>query len=366
MWLYTPTSLASALEAEDSTSASDWRAKALAQSVTWNEKHSPWRTWSRRFRRVSWTTLLFGAISPPSMATLGVELRIGSLAASRASRTAPLDSVGEPKTNGISGQSQRESSERPDPSSSSWRTFRESQGITTNASGQSYEEWVTQLRKDYSRRLRSVRRTSDSDYLSWPTPNAGPQNDADANWSERRAAAKQAHGNNGFGLTLGMATSVWPTPNTPNGGRGASHAEQNGRTYTNKDGQKVQVGLEWETRRWPTPTTVPEAPNQNSNIKDGGYKTMIQASQGLWPTPSPSKDYSRLPLLPSTNGHMCSPQCRRLNPRFVSWLMGWPPLAIGRTDLDCLAMEWSRWWQLMRSALSQLEGGPDLGPNRGV
>ena len=39
----------------------------------------------------------------------------------------------------------------------------------------------------------------------WPTPNAGPQNDSDSKWRERRKECKERHGNNGFGLTLGMA-----------------------------------------------------------------------------------------------------------------------------------------------------------------
>lgn len=39
----------------------------------------------------------------------------------------------------------------------------------------------------------------------WPTPNAGPQNDTDTKWRERREECKKKHGNNGFGLTLGMA-----------------------------------------------------------------------------------------------------------------------------------------------------------------
>ncbi|MDD9726097.1 hypothetical protein PVV74_11580 [Roseovarius sp. SK2] len=39
----------------------------------------------------------------------------------------------------------------------------------------------------------------------WPTANAGPQNDTDTKWRERREECKKKHGNNGFGLTLGMA-----------------------------------------------------------------------------------------------------------------------------------------------------------------
>jgi hypothetical protein len=42
----------------------------------------------------------------------------------------------------------------------------------------------------------------------WPTPNAGPQNDTDSKWQERRTECKERHGNNGFGMTLGMASTL--------------------------------------------------------------------------------------------------------------------------------------------------------------
>jgi hypothetical protein len=42
---------------------------------------------------------------------------------------------------------------------------------------------------------------------------------------------------------------------------------------------------------------------------------------------------------------------RRLNPAFVSWLMGWPQ---GHALCTCSATEFSRWQQDMRGALSQL------------
>ncbi len=42
---------------------------------------------------------------------------------------------------------------------------------------------------------------------------------------------------------------------------------------------------------------------------------------------------------------------RRLNPNFVAWLMGWP---IGHPSCACSAMEFARWQQHMRGALSAL------------
>lgn len=49
-------------------------------------------------------------------------------------------------------------------------------------------------------------------FASWPTPNAGPQNDGDTTWETRRETLKAQHKNgNGFGLTLGQAASLGPT-----------------------------------------------------------------------------------------------------------------------------------------------------------
>jgi len=70
-------------------------------------------------------------------------------------------------------------------------------------------------------RLRaSARRTSGSGYGGWPTPNAGPQNDTDTRWMERRARIKAERKNgNGFGMTLGMAAQIagWRTPSGSDG-----------------------------------------------------------------------------------------------------------------------------------------------------
>ena len=63
----------------------------------------------------------------------------------------------------------------------------------------------------------SGHRTSGSGCGSWPTPNAGPQNDGDTTWEARREALKAEHTNdNGFGMTLGQASSLssWATPTT--------------------------------------------------------------------------------------------------------------------------------------------------------
>jgi hypothetical protein len=46
-----------------------------------------------------------------------------------------------------------------------------------------------------------------------PTPNAGPQNDNDSTWEQRRERLKAQHKNgNGFGMKLAMAASLVPLP----------------------------------------------------------------------------------------------------------------------------------------------------------
>lgn len=69
----------------------------------------------------------------------------------------------------------------------------------------------------------SVRRTGVPGFTSVPTPNAGPQNDGDSTWEQRRADLKDEHKNgNGFGLTLGQAVtlSAVPSPTAALGDKG--------------------------------------------------------------------------------------------------------------------------------------------------
>ena len=77
--------------------------------------------------------------------------------------------------------------------------------------------WISRLRA-------SVRRTSDSDCIGWPTPN-GTQFGGETNFETtlaRREKFQEKYGNNGFGLTLGQAVQLagWPTPTHQDSERG--------------------------------------------------------------------------------------------------------------------------------------------------
>src|SRR5215475_6980466 len=92
---------------------------------------------------------------------------------------------------------------------------------------------ATPAGRPYYQLVASGRRTSGSDYGSWPTPNAGPQNDSDSTWQQRRAELKAQHINgNGFGMTLGQASQLtsWPTPTLHDAERGGQAKRAMGKT----------------------------------------------------------------------------------------------------------------------------------------
>lgn len=144
------------------------------------------------------------------------------------------------------------------------------------------------------------------------------------------------------GNNLSRDAGQWYTPNVPNGGRSmdAESTEAKGATAQGKR----QVGLESQTRHWPTPNTAPEAPNNGRNRGNGQYRDR-NSSQCLGDIASRCS-----PQGPetSTDGEPSSRSTPKLNPRFVEWLMGWP---LGWTDCGSRETEFTPWKARMRSQL---------------
>ena len=220
-----------------------------------------------------------------------------------------------------------------------------------------------------------------------------------------RIAAMKAEGH---GMrNLNDEAAHWMTPNVPNGGRSAAHAEQIGATLYH-DGKKVQLGLEHQAKHWGTPRASDgEKGGPNMSFSAGGtplpaqaahWPTPMAGSPGTdtynpagnsdfsrkamalvenWPTPTVSDQKGSGPTLERSDGKMrgdrldyaaeqvfsshqdrttpAGPQSsetrRVLNPQFVEWLMGWP---IGWTALEPVETGLSRWLLLSRSYLSTL------------
>ena len=144
----------------------------------------------------------------------------------------------------------------------------------------------------------------------WPTPNAGPQNDTDTTWEARRAALKEKHGNNGFGLTLGMAASLSPWPT-------ASARDWKGATHERWGTNARPLNEVARLASWATPgamdgekadATLPAVMRRVEKGQQMGVAMQARMTAG--------------PTSPGSPAEMAKPG--QLNPAFSRWLMGYP------------------------------------------
>lgn len=190
--------------------------------------------------------------------------------------------------------------------------------------------------------------------MSWQTPASQS--------SQTRRQPNQTTREN---LLPAQATS-WPTPNagTDNRNRGA------GVDPTMRASQGRQVMLQDAVSAWPTPGA-----NDHKGSHQVGQRRgqLDEAAEQIWQTPpamgggATSRSGERIdePLITGqarnvsqffppdqatpSSGAESSPSTRRLNPRFVEWLMGYPP---GWTDFAPLAMPLSQFRERLRISLS--------------
>lgn len=195
----------------------------------------------------------------------------------------------------------------------------------------------------------SGRRTSGSGCGSWPTPNAGPQNDTDTKWEARRAELKAKHMNgNGFGMTLGTASQLasWATPAArdylSNEAGPAHHAARIKQTRGKPLSEQAHQLAPWATPR--VVTGGPESAERKQELgrtESGGGDLQAQELSS-WATPvaanadkespRPNTPRPQLPWQASQTLGLISPgspaetgKPGQLNPRFSGFLMGYPP-----------------------------------------
>ena len=159
------------------------------------------------------------------------------------------------------------------------------------------------------------------------------QRDADVAHGNGNGRAKAPHQHRNGDPSLPSLAKMWPT----------ATASRGAWAYSWADPERPSMKLDGAARAFPT------ASASDAKGFDGPGKARPRKNWGA---------YSHLVRMTLNRGHECSPKCRRLNPLFVAWLMGWPGgwtlLPSGRNDYESLATEWYRWSRLMRYSLSRL------------
>ena len=148
-------------------------------SLMWRSKPSLSRTWSQRWKRVSWMRALSGRTLKHSISRSFAERWTSSLEATLASPSASQENDLENKIHDTYGRILRKAFEQQDLLYASSRTWKDIYQRASEKYRTAYADWVTQLRLEYSQRQKSARHTSASDCSSlelkkklFPTPQA--------------------------------------------------------------------------------------------------------------------------------------------------------------------------------------------------
>jgi len=154
------------------------------KSLTWRGKDSLSRTWLQRWKRENWMQHLSSRTLKPSHTESFVDKWTSSLEDSRVSHSQLLESVKQLKTPDTSFPTSQTESESANLELFSLKTLQESsqprqqtESQFSSMSSESWRDWVTEQRQEYSRRVKSAHLTRESESSSsestkkWATPN---------------------------------------------------------------------------------------------------------------------------------------------------------------------------------------------------
>lgn len=371
MWLYVPS--ASVPEGAALIWRSVWRFRTLARSVGWNGTCTQPRTWSKLCTKDGWIQRLCGQIYTPSTAAHGVARWIASLQDIPVNPSAMPEHVAVKQIRATCGQTWRALSRKWNPVYVCLRTSPATSLWDSMPSTPTLTEWASRLRLVCLARQKWARRINGSAFSLWPTAGANDHKGS-AKPGQRRGQLDEA------------AEQLWKTPRTlTGGGESAERKQALGRTQSGGGDLQAQA----ESRHWPTPRAE-DSESAGRRQSRGVDDTLTAASRSfshpdpmMPPDGSPSwhagKTMPRLwPTAAAMDAHDIpngNPEERRkkggcanlsqmvregqddlrLNPRFVAWLMGWPPIA--EDGYGFWAMESSPyrgpmlsepcWWHLM-------------------
>ena len=375
MWIYLPSEFyPSAQELAESSLDLNSQSQLLEQFVMSRSKPLRAKSWLAAWKKKDWTSRLFGRILKPSMANLGVENWIASLADIPASRLVLLEKNLEKTTQDISGQTSNDSSKKSNHRSASLKMCPTIYELDLKKSQMTYDNWVTKLRQACLRRRKLVLLTKEKDFLSWPTVIVSDhlcnETETPQRWKER-AQEKKMEGINLHKPLRIVAQEAWPTVVSADASMGAiispndiyKETSTGSLRKINKNGKDGSLGLartvkmmNSQQQNWPTPRA--QEPGSTSENYGKGLKNTAEN----WATPTTRdwKDTANANVPVNSLLGRQAPQIMKdgtesqatLNPRFTEWLMGWP---VGWTEFELAETEWCLWLQRMRGELSRME-----------
>ena len=353
-----------------------------------------WRGWKNR----PWISRLSSSVEFKTwMDANSAVTSMLSAAASRASHTPSPEHGSGTETSAPCGASLPESWKSVSPPWSSSRTSQPSlPGLDLDLSERNYADWVTRS-KTRSSLVREMlaRHMVGAGSSYWPTATSNDEKSSGVSKNWTRESGRHS------GTTLTDATRDWPTPRTITGGAESQERKQElGRTEsgggdlqaaarlwqtpkgsaageTSRSGErKGEELLGGQAKNWMTPSANDYKGSSKEGQRRGQLSEQTEVRVGAWasrehPTPSAMSYGTNQggaagrvgPVRPSLESWASSPQApatltdgeessrsrltspRRLNPAFVSWLMGyqWYWMRAEPTSFGALeTVSWSR------------------------
>lgn len=265
-----------------------------ASSLLVRSKPTPLPTWRRKWKRDSWTRHLSGRIAKPSPTN---HSRIESAFLSLpilARDLAPLANASASPTPDTCGRGSGASTSEPDPNTVSLKTSPDTSRLDSPQSSAIWKKMATQLRLEYSARLKSAQLRFASGYSSsqnWNTPTAHPE--------APNLGSNRKNGEKSLGAQATKLAQTWPTA-TVNGNanyKGCSPASGDGlETVTRRTAGLVSssptnanLATAAESLAVPpaTPTTpTAPAPDPHRTTSTNTAKSAVSSMPGLWPSPA--------------------------------------------------------------------------------
>lgn len=345
MWLV-PTSCLCSRGSEDSSllfdSPSPDHAWWVTSSGTPMLQPLSWRGWRNR----PWIQRLCSSARFNNWTGASYAVRLMSSAAvSRASLTLLREINSATRTIARFGTSSPASSASVDPPWSSSRTSQLSLlEEDFDLSERNYADWVSNSQIRSSWALETLaRRMSARGSSFWPTATSTDQKQSGVSENWTKESGRHS------GTTLTDATKKWATATAHDGRRpGVEDSSTQGRNLQRE--ANTWIGP-WENGKYPTPSASEYGTNQGGAA---GRVGKIRPSLKTW---------ASSPQAPMTgeNGRESSSECdssrRRLNPAFVSWLMGYPWYWMRADPINSAAPVTRWWWRRLTSHFDSFFGG---------